>query len=144
MAKFIRGRRGDFKTEEAFLRDVFEKNREAITQAFGANAEMKFINNVRARKSLGNTTILGALKRVERSEAFMPYQERAYENVKAALRKYDKWNEFRSMTRDYRGRYTTWDPNLMRWDRDRKAYIYNNRVMIDITNSPEDVIITQL
>lgn len=144
MAKFIRGRRSDFKSEEAFLHDVFEKNREAITQAFGANAEFKFINNVQAKKRLNETTIIGALHKLERSEAFMPYQERAYENVRSALKKYGKWKEFQGLTRDYKGRYTAWDPNLMKWDKERGVYIYNGRVMIDITNSPEDVIVTQL
>lgn len=139
--KLIKGRRKDFKTEEAYLKDIFNKNRAVIAEAYGKNAEQKFINSVRSYKQLQGGTITGALKKVERSRAFTPYADIATESVKKSIIKYGKWDQFRSMTRGERGRFTAYDPSLLIWDRDSNSYIYNNLVRISFENSPEDVIL---
>lgn len=141
--QFIKGRRKDFKTEDAYLTDIFEKNREAITSAYGANALERFKNQVRSYKILNNNmTVKAAIKKIERSRAFTPYKYIAAENVKKQMIEYDKWRQFQNLTRDHKGRFTKYDPKLLHYDRDTKSYIYDGRVRISFKNSPEGIIIT--
>ena len=61
MFKFKTGRRKDFKTEEAFLKDVYQKNLSAIPPG---TTETMFINQVRAHKIAYETNITGALNKL--------------------------------------------------------------------------------
>lgn len=144
MFSFKKGKRKDFKTEEAYLKDIFARNQAKITEVFGNNAETKFINQVQARKRMSNTNVSGALKQLARTNDFTPYTEIAGENVINALKKYGKYQTFRGLTRDEKGRYTKLDRTKLKWDKETGMYIYDNRIAIDIKNSPEEVVLTEI
>lgn len=137
--KFDVGRRKDFKTEEAFLRDVFARNREVISSKLGTDAESKFIEQVQSLKELRGVNVKQAINIVSRYKAFTPYEEMAKSNVIEAMKNFDTYQEFRNLTRDEKGRFTRVDMSKLVWDRDSQSYIYNNRVIISFSNSPEGV-----
>lgn len=139
---FITGRRKDFKSEEAYLEDVFNKNREMITEVYGANAKNKFINAVQSRKVVHGVNVKKAMNMIYRSQAFTPYQDVARENMLNVLKKNDLYNQFRDLTRDKQGRYTKVNIENIKWDRDQQMYVYDNReingkeIGILLKNSP--------
>lgn len=137
--KFDVGRRKDFKTEEAFLRDVFARNREAISSVLGDKADSKFIEQVQSLKELRNVNVKQAINIVSRYKAFTPYEETAKSNVIEAMKNFDTYQEFRNLTRDEKGRFTKVDMSKLEWDRDSQSYIYNNRVIISFLDSPKRV-----
>lgn len=141
--KLVRGKRKDFKTEEAFLKDIFQKNREVITSALGVNAEQKFINQIHSYKALKNESTIQAVNRFSRIRALTPIEHIAAENVKQSLINQGRWKDFQGMTRDWRGRFTTFDPNLMEFVGD-KTYIYANMVRIIFKDSPKGIVLQKI
>lgn len=137
--KFDMGRRGDFESETDFLKDVFRRNREAITEVYGEGAEDTFIGAVQSTKTVRDVNIRQAVKILSRAKAFTPYEETAKSNVIEAMKNFDTYQEFRNLTRDEKGRFTRVDMSKLVWDRDSQSYIYNNRVIISFSNSPEGV-----
>ena len=67
MFKFDTGYRKDFKTEEAFLRDVFQRNINKIPA--GVNKEM-LVLQVKSYKVEYNTNITGALRKLAKSDEY--------------------------------------------------------------------------
>lgn len=144
MIKFVRGKRKNFASEKAFLHDVFEKNKVIITQAYGKNAEEKFIESVNSYKKVKKSTTIQALATVSRSRAFISEDEMAALNVKQSIINYGKWSQFREMTRGKKGRFTAWNPDLLKWDKDAEVYIYNGNIKISFDNSPAGITLTQI
>lgn len=140
--KFSMGRRKDFKSEQEFLEDVFNRNREAIVEAYGANAKEEFFKGVRSRKELKELNVRQAINDLTKARAFTPYQDIARENLLEVLKKNDLYNQFRSLTRDTKGRYTSVNIQALKWDKDEQMYVYDNReingktIGILIKNSP--------
>lgn len=137
--KFDMGRRGDFKSETDYLKDVFRRNREAITNVYGEGAESTFIRAVQSVKQVRDVNIRQAVNLLSQAKAFTPYEETAKSNVIEAMKNFDTYQEFRNLTRDEKGRFTKVDMSKLKWDRDSQSYIYNNRVIISFSNSPEGV-----
>lgn len=137
--KFDMGRRKDFKTETDFLKDVFARNREAITKVYGEDAEKTFIDAVLSNKEVKEVNIRQAVTLLSRAKAFTPYEETAKRNVIEAMKNFDTYQEFRNLTRDEKGRFTRVDMSKLVWDRDSQSYIYNNRVIISFLDSPKRV-----
>lgn len=137
--KFDMGRRGDFSSETDYLKDVFRRNREAITKVYGEGAEDTFIGAVQSMKEVREVNIRQAVTLLSRAKAFTPYEETAKSNVIEAMKNFDVYQEFRNLTRDEKGRFTRVDMSKLEWDRDSQSYIYNNRVIISFLNSPERV-----
>lgn len=129
-------------TEREYLKSVFYRNKKEIVKVFGKDKPLeKFINNIEAQKVVGNLTTRQALDKLAKSEAFTPAGDRLKENIQSALKKYGKLKEFKSLIRDEKGRFTKFDESKLKWDKESHMYIYDNKITIDITNSPEDVII---
>ena len=138
MFKFNTGYRKDFKSEEAFLSDVYNRN---ITRLpVGTNKEM-FIAQVQSYKVAYDTNVTGALRKLANTEDYTPYVERAHDNVLKTLENFGKLKKFKTMIRDEKGHFVKYDRSLLKWNRDGKYYVYDGKVIIDIRNSPEDVII---
>lgn len=140
--KFDMGRRGDFGSEIDFLKDVFRRNREAITEVFGEEAESIFIGAVQSVKQVRDVNIRQAVNIYSRAKAFTPYEETAKSNVIEAMKNFDVYQEFRNLTRDEKGRFTKVDMSKLKWDRDSQSYIYNDRVIISFLDSPKRVTIS--
>lgn len=132
-------------TDREYLKSVFYRNRKEIVEVFGKETPMqKFINNIEAQKVIGNLTTRQALNKLAKSEAFTPTVNRLKENIQSALKKYGRAKEFKNLIKDERGRFTKFDTEKLVWDKHSGMYIYDNRITIDISNSPEDVIIGRL
>lgn len=136
MFKFKKSLRKNFKTEEAYLKDIYYKNIGNIPEGFTAE---QFVNQVQAYKIVYKTNITGALKKLSNTEDYTPYKERAVDNAVKALKKFGKYKYFRQMLRDEKGRYMAYDPALMTWRPELHMYVYNGKIAIDIRNSPESV-----
>ena len=141
MFKFKKGRRKDFKTEVAFLEDVYRRNISAIPS--GTTAQM-FVTQVQSYKIGYDTNITGALNMLAKSERYTPYTERAGDNIMSALEKHGQLKKFKTMIRDSQGRFVKYDRSKLRWDHDSQVYIYDNKISIDVRNSPEQVIIKHI
>lgn len=138
--KFDVGRRKDFKTEEAFLEDVFARNREVISSVLGVNAESKFIDQVQSLKELRDVNVRQAIKIVSRYKAFTPKSDIMKENAIQGLKSWDLYQDFRNLTRDEKtGRFTKVDYSKLKWDRESNRYIYDNRIAIVYNDSPKGV-----
>lgn len=75
----------------------------------------------------------GALKKLYRSEAFIPYKERAQENFYSALKKHKAIRKIKMLA----GEKEKFDPSRLQWNYKENAYRYGN-VFVSIDNSPED------
>ena len=131
-----------FKTERDYLKSVFYRNRKEIVDVFGKERPMeKFIKNIEAQKIVGDLTTKQALSKLAKSEAFTPVEDRFVDNVMKALKNFDKKKLFAQLRRDEKGRFAAFDRNKLVWDKDTHMYIYDDKITIDITNSPQDIII---
>lgn len=131
-------------TERQYLKSVFYRNREAITNVFGKGkgAMNRFIKNIEAQKVIGGgLTTKQALKKLGDSEAFTQRGERLKENIQKALKNFGKAKEFKGLIRDEKGHFQAFDEDKLVWDKDAHIYVYDHKITIDVTNSPEDIII---
>lgn len=141
MFKFKKGRRKDFKTEAEFLKDVYYRNISVIPS--GTTAD-KFVEQVKAYKTIYDTNITGALNKLANKDIYTPYTERANDNIMSVLEKHGQLKKFKTLIRDSQGRFVKYDRSKLRWDRDSQVYIYDNKISIDVRNSPEQVIIKRI
>ena len=100
-----------------------------------------FIAQVQSYKVAYDTNVTGALRKLANTEDYTPYVERAHDNVLKALENFGQLKKFKTMIRDEKGHFAKYDRSLLKWNRDGKYYVYAGKVIIDIRNSPEDVII---
>lgn len=129
-------------SERQYLKSVFYRNKKEIVRVFGKDKPLeKFINNIEAQKVIDNSTTRQALNKLAKSEAFTPVGDRLKENLQTALKKYGKAKEFKNLIRDEKGHFAKFDREKLKWDRDAGLYVYDNRITLDVTNSPEDIII---
>lgn len=144
--KFNKGvkKRKDFKTQDQYLDYIFEQNRSKLTEVYGVDAKKIFKGQVESYKIAYDTNITGALKLLEKKEAFTPEVERLKSNMWQSLKSYKAVNMFQQLTRDKGGKFTKFDPNKLKWDRENKSYIYDNRVMISFDNSPQQIVLFDL
>lgn len=144
MFKFNKGKRKDFKTDEAFLRDVYRRNASLIP-----NTEDQFVKQIIGYKTILHSegkraTLTSALSTLAKSRAYTPYKDMAGENVRRGLIKHGLYNQFQTGIRDKSGRFTSLDWSKLTWDKDREVYNYDGKVLIDFRNSPEMVYLTWL
>lgn len=142
-------RRKDYSSEEAYLGAIFDANKTRILTAYQAQVtpglgKQQFINNVIATKEITGGTISGALNTVGRSVAFTPEVERFKSNIVTAMKRFGKYQKFRELTKDERGRYTKFNPSLLRYNRQDNSYVYDGRVQIFTDKSPEDIVLQEL
>lgn len=109
----------------------------------------QFKNRVNAQKEANpNLSYKQAIKKVQRSEAYLSPAERSRENFISGLKENYKevYNYIRELNRDEKGRYQKL--NLI-WRQYRGKYGYSFRAggkiyFIDVTNSPEEVMIYEI
>lgn len=144
--KFNKGakKRKDFKTQEQYLDYIFEQNRGKLTEVFGNNARERFKGAVESYKIAYSTNINGAIQKLANTTAFTPEVERLKSNMWQSLKNYKAVSTFQQLTRGQGGRFTKFNPDKLKWDRETKSYVYNNRVMISFDNSPQQIILFDL
>ena len=150
--KFKMGKLKDFNSEEEFLRDVYNRNVDAIVEAqggYGGESFEAFKYRVIGYKIHYNTNAPGALKELAKAEAFTPSAERFRDNLREGFKKFGTMKEIKNYLRDPRtGRYTKFDYDKLKWDSQSRGYFYNAPsgivLFIDFTNSPEDIRVTRI
>lgn len=144
MFKFKTPRKTKGMTEDQFLKSVFYRNRKELIAKFGHKGALaRFKKNIEAQKVIYKTDVKGALEKLANSESFTPTRERLVDNLRKALREYDKVKEFQNLTRD-KGKFTKFDESKLRWSDEDHMYIYDNRVFVKFDNSPQDLILGTL
>lgn len=108
---------------------------------------VQFKRRVKSRAERDGISIKAAAKREARTETFLSAAERSRENLIEAIKEKhaEAYSELRNLSRS-KGKYQSIKDNLV-WDNSRSGYILNagtKRYFIDVTNSPEDVIITEV
>lgn len=144
--KFNKGarKRKDFKTQDQYLDYIFEQNRGKITEVFGNNARERFKGAVESYKIAYSTNINGAIQKLANTTAFTPEVERLKSNMWASLKSYRAVGTFQQLTRGEGGKFTKFNPDKLKWDRETKSYVYNNRVGISFNNSPQQITLVDL
>ena len=144
--KFNRGakKRKDFKTQDQYLDYIFEQNRGKITEVFGTNARERFKGAVESYKIAYSTNINGAIQKLANTTAFTPEVERLKSNMWASLKRYKAVRTFQQLTRGEGGKFTKFNPDKLKWDRETKSYVYNNTVGISFDNSPQQITLVDL
>lgn len=108
---------------------------------------MQFKHRTLSRAERDNISIKAAAKREARTDTFWKAPERSRDNLLEGIKEKHReaYDELRNLSRS-KGKYQSIKDNLV-WDNSRRGYILNagtKRYFIDITNSPEDVIITEV
>lgn len=108
---------------------------------------VQFKRRVKSRAAKDNISIKSAAKKEARTETFLSAGERSRENLLEAIKtKYSEtYKELKNLSRS-KGKYQSIKENLT-WDKDQKGYILqagNKQYFIDVTNSPEEVTVTEI
>lgn len=108
---------------------------------------VQFKRRVKSRAAKDNISIKSAAKREARTETFLSAGERSRENLLTSLREKhsEAYADLKNLSRS-KGKFQSIKENL-KWDTDRKGYILNagnKQYFIDVTNSPEEVNITEI
>lgn len=108
---------------------------------------VQFKRRVNSRAAKDNISIKSAAKREARTETFLSAGERSRENLLAGLKEKhsEAYADLKNLSRS-KGKFQSIKENL-KWDKDRKGYILNagnKQYFIDVTNSPEEVNITEI
>jgi len=132
------------KRANANIRKVYNKLNEETKQVV---SYIQFKRRAKARAKKDNISIKMAAKKESRTETFLSPAERSRENLVESIKeKYkDAYKELRNLSR-VKGRFQSIKDNLT-WDKDRKGYILtagDKHYFIDVTNSPEEVNITEI
>lgn len=138
-------RRKDFNSEEGYLGAIYDANRIKIAEALPGFSKEQFIANVQANKDFaGGVSVSKALDILGRSVSFTPEAERFGDNVIKAIKSYGRFQQFREMMKDERGRYTRYDPTKLKYNRKDNSYIYDGRIRILFDESPKDIVLQEL
>ena len=105
----------------------------------------QFKNRVRRYATAKDVTIREAAKKMSSTEGFLSPAERSRMNFVEGLK--DKfpadYNSIRKLSRDARGHFKSVRENL-EWNKDLNGYVLGGKYFIDVTNSPEQVVIITL
>lgn len=132
-----------YKSDSLWLDAVYRNNKYKIDVAFyGTQASPKssFKRWVYDIKDEYNITLNQAVKKLSRSEIFLPRAERLRMNILKGIKETGMFTQFRKLS----GWKNKIDINKFIYDYNTKSYIYDNRIKIDIKNSPYEVIISTI
>lgn len=138
-----------YKSTDHWLDAVYRKNKAEIDKALDGvkNKKAAFKNAVKGYMEEGLSPEK-ALNTLERSTIFTPEKVRFRRNLLQALKDFDKYNEFRKMIRGEKGRFAKVYLEKFQYDREKNLYYYytdlGDVVVIEFTNSPEDIILHYL
>lgn len=104
----------------------------------------RFKNRIRFRMETDNVDLKTALKKEINTETYTTAAERSRTNLIESLKEDFKsdYDKLRNLSRE-KGRFKALKENL-EWSTEFKGYLVGGRYLIDVTNSPEQVIITDI
>lgn len=152
------------KTQKAKNRAAYKNIRKEYDKVKGKApvSYMQFKHRTQSRAKRDGISIKAAAKREARTETFLTAAERSRENLIGAIKEKhaEAYSELRNLSRysgktirDENGKITKKAGQFesiagnLTWDKEKKGYILNagdKRYFIDITNSPEEVNITEI
>ena len=128
--------KGFYKNTDAWIDAVYRNNKSVIDEklAFAGKPKATFKQMVKEYITEGLSPTK-AVSTIARSTLFTPEVERLKNNFYEGL-KGDKaaYQTFRELTKE-KGKYSKFDPNKLKWDKDDKVYVYGN-VIVSFQNSP--------
>lgn len=137
------------KTQKAKNRAAYKNIRKEYDKVKGKApvSYMQFKHRAISRAKRDGISIKAAARREARTETFLTAAERSRENLLTSLREKhsEAYADLRNLSRN-KGKFQSIKDNLS-WDKDRKGYILNagdKQYFIDITNSPEEINITEI
>lgn len=142
-------KRSSYKSTEHWLDAVYRKNRSDIDKALEGvkNKKASFKQLVKGYMEEGLSPEK-SLKALERSTIFTPEVTRFRNNLVEAMKTHGRYQEFRNMTRGFKGRYEKIIMNNFRYDAKNNVYTYTtvlgDVIVIRFDNSPEDIILEYL
>lgn len=142
-------KRSSYKSTEHWLDAVYRKNRSEIDKALEGvkNKKASFKQLVKGYMEEGLSPEK-SLKALERSTIFTPEVTRFRNNLVEAMKTHGRYQEFRNMTRGFKGRFEKINLNNFRYDAKNNAYTYTtvlgDVIVIRFDNSPEDIILEYL
>ena len=142
-------KRSSYKSTEHWLDAVYRKNRAEIDKALDGvkNKKASFKQLVKGYMEEGLSPER-SLKALERSTIFTPEVTRFRNNLVEAMKTHGRYQEFRNMTRGFKGRFEKINLNNFRYDAKNNVYTYTtvlgDVIVIRFDNSPEDIILEYL
>lgn len=142
-------KRSSYKSTEHWLDAVYRKNKKEIDAALEGvkNKKASFKQLVKGYMEEGLSPEK-SLKALERSTIFTPEVTRFRNNLIEAMKTHGRFQEFRNMTRGFKGRYEKININNFRYDSKNNVYTYTtvlgDVIVIRFDNSPEDIILEYL
>lgn len=142
-------KRSSYKSTEHWLDAVYRKNRSEIDKALEGvkNKKASFKQLVKGYMEEGLSPEK-SLKALERSTIFTPEVTRFRNNLVEAMKTHGRYQEFRNMTRGFKGRFEKINLNNFRYDAKNNVYTYTtvlgDVIVIRFDNSPEDIILEYL
>lgn len=138
--------KGYYKSTDAWIDAVYRNNRAVIDANLnlaGRSPRATFKQIIKEYISEGVKPTV-AMQTLARSTVFTPAQERIKTNLWTGLKgDKDAYKKFRELTKD-KGKYTTFDPSKLVWDRASNVYIYNSFIKIGFQNSPYGIEVNKL
>jgi coproporphyrinogen III oxidase-like Fe-S oxidoreductase len=124
------------------IRKEYEKVKDKAPVSY-----VQFKRRVKSRAAKDNISIKEAAKKEARTETFFSAGERSRENLLTGIKEKHgaAYSELKNLSRS-KGKFQSIKDNLT-WDKDRKGYVLNaegKQYFIDVTNSPEEVTITEI
>lgn len=136
--------KGFYKNTDAWIDAVYRNNKSVIDEklAFAGKPKATFKQMVKEYITEGLSPTK-AVSTIARSTLFTPETERLKNNFYEGL-KGDKeaYKAFRELTKE-KGKYSKFDPNKLKWDKDDKVYVYGN-VIVSFQNSPFGIIVRRV
>lgn len=133
-------------------KQIYKRIREGYNQVKGKNEDIsykQFKNRVMARMEIDkNLKLKDAIKKVQRSEAYLPAEERSKQNLISGIkRKFeDRYKLIMKLNRDEYGRYKKIDLTYREFG-EKYGYTFTGggkTYFIDLTPSPDDVLIYEI
>lgn len=138
-------RRSHYKTDATYIRAVYLNNKEVIDAElnFMGNPYQVFKQQIIEYKEQGKTVTEG-IQTLARSTIFTSEEERFHENFWSGLKAFkEEYKQFKELTKE-KGRYTKLDDSKLKWDKDARGYVYDNKILISYENSPFGIRFTKL
>lgn len=106
---------------------------------------LQFKHRVEWREEAEGLSTKKAITKEMNTETFVSPAERSRRNFIQGLKEHfkDDYNDLVKKSRDKQGRFKSIMENLV-WDNERKGYILGGKYFVDVSNSPEEVIIFEI
>lgn len=140
MKKLTKAQKMRNRAKYNYIKRVWERTDKSITYK-------QFKNRVLNRAEAKNISYKEAAKKEANTETFVSAGQRSRHNLIQAIKEKHEldYKELRNLARD-RGKYISIEDNLD-WDEDYGQYVLragDNRYLIDVSNSPEEVSIREV